>query len=128
MTGGQPSAQSAPQRAMPKLGLTPDFAKPRECWTDVHDFNWSEHKPRAFTGPDAFATRASAPLSTKSRAIEVDSLNVAGNPNHRRLIAVHPNAPEDIRTGLAKLYWRRLEGGRDAQADSCRDAAGRGSL
>ena len=25
MTGGQPSAQSAPQRAMPKLGLTPDI-------------------------------------------------------------------------------------------------------
>ncbi len=60
--------------------------------------------PRDFTGPDLFAARAAAPLSTLLQPIELDPLTVADDANFLARIAAQPNLPEAIRAGLAKLY------------------------
>jgi hypothetical protein len=60
--------------------------------------------PRDFTGPDLFAARASAALSTILQPIKLDPLTVADDPNFLSIIAAQPNVPEVIRTRLAKLY------------------------
>jgi hypothetical protein len=60
--------------------------------------------PRDFTGPEPFAARAAAPLSTLLRPIELDPLTVADDANFLAHIAEQPNLPEVVRTGLAKLY------------------------
>jgi hypothetical protein len=60
--------------------------------------------PRDFTGPDLFAVRAAAPLSTLLQSIELDPLTVADDANFLAQIAEQPNLPEAVRAGLAKLY------------------------
>jgi cytosine/adenosine deaminase-related metal-dependent hydrolase len=60
--------------------------------------------PRDFTGPELFAVRASAPLSTILQPITLDPLTVADDPKFLPSIAAQPNLPEAVRTGLAKLY------------------------
>ena len=60
--------------------------------------------PRDFTGPELFAARAAATLSTILQPITLDPLTVADDPKFLPTIAAQPNLPEAVRAGLAKLY------------------------
>ena len=60
--------------------------------------------PSDFTGPELFAARAAAPLSTILQPITLDPLTVADDPNFLPTIATQANVPEAVRAGLARLY------------------------
>jgi 5-methylthioadenosine/S-adenosylhomocysteine deaminase len=61
--------------------------------------------PTDFTGPLRTPLRApSTPLSALLKAVELDPLTVADDPNFLKRIASQPNLPKWLRDGLAKLY------------------------
>jgi hypothetical protein len=61
--------------------------------------------PRDFTGPKRIApAAASVPLSTILKPIALDPLTVADDPDFLAKIAIEPNVPDPVRTGLAQLY------------------------
>jgi hypothetical protein len=58
-----------------------------------------------FTGPKLLAASIKSPaLSTILRAIELDPLTVADDPNYLTRIDSEPNVPAPIRAGLRALY------------------------
>jgi 5-methylthioadenosine/S-adenosylhomocysteine deaminase len=119
------SALTKAFRDLPKLARAMEKPKPRQAtraldapqpvvWSlaldEIHATGIGQRPqlpfdgPRDFTGPDLFAAKASAPLSTILQAITLDPLTVADDPNFLATIAAQPNVPEGVRTELAKLY------------------------